>query len=85
MASKRDLKRNLNNMIFDIVEECYTVQLLDEKKTEKAELSIDEAANFQDSILGQINASKSKGEFMKIKESIEDAAEDFIKKLNDLN
>jgi hypothetical protein len=85
MASKRELKRNLNNMVFDIVEECYTVQLFNPAKMEKAELLIDETANFQDTILSRINAGKSKGDFFAIRQDIENAAEDFIKKLNDLN
>ena len=58
MASRKDLKRNLNNMVFDIVEECFTIQILDESKTKEADAIIDAAANFQDAMLTKINASK---------------------------
>ena len=32
MASKRTFKRHLNEMVFDIVEECFFLQLTDESK-----------------------------------------------------
>ena len=50
MASRKDLKRNLNNMVFDIVEECFTIQILDESKTKEADAIIDAAATFQDAM-----------------------------------
>jgi hypothetical protein len=36
MASRKYLKKALNNMVFDIVEECFTIQILDESKTKEA-------------------------------------------------
>lgn len=85
MASRRYLKRNLNNMIFDIVDECFTVQLNDPSKTEKADKLIDEAADFQDAVLVRINGAKTKADFRPILEQIENAQVDFINKLNGLN
>jgi hypothetical protein len=85
MASRKDLKRNLNNMIFDIVEECFTMQLMDDSKTAKADAIIDEAANFQDSMLVKINSAKTKADFRPICNEIEEAAIAFINKLNGLN
>jgi hypothetical protein len=85
MASKKDLKKNLNNMVFDIVEECFTVSLLDDSKTVSAEKIIDETAEFQDSMLVQINRAKTKKDFGPIREKIEKSAIDFIEKLNGLN
>ena len=34
MASKRNFKKDLNKMVFDVVEECFSVQLYNESKTE---------------------------------------------------
>jgi hypothetical protein len=72
-------------MIFDIVDECFTVQLNDPSKTEKADKLIDEAADFQDAVLVRINGAKTKEDFRPILELIENAQVDFINKLNGLN
>lgn len=72
-------------MVFDIVEECFTVQIMDPSKIEKAEAIIDEAANFQDKMLTKINSAKTKADFRPICDEIENTAIDFIKKLNGLN
>jgi hypothetical protein len=85
MASRRILKRNLNNMIIDVVEECFTTQLFDESKAGASEAIIDEAADFQDSILSEINKAKTKKDFAPITSKIEEKALDFITKLNGLN
>jgi len=71
-------------MVFDIVEECFTIQLMDDSKVQKAEAIIDEAANFQDAMLAKISAAKTKVDFRPITEEIEKSAEKFITKLNAL-
>ncbi len=85
MASKRYIKRNVNNLVFDVVEECFTMQLFKPELTEKADAIIDQAANFQDQILEKINAAKTKADFRPIQEEIEKGAIDFIQQLNGLN
>lgn len=85
MASKRALKKDVNEMIYDVVEECFTLQILDEKKTKKTEELIDHAADFQLSILSKINAAKNKADFKAIKNEIEEKAVSFVKELNALN
>jgi len=82
MASKRILKRNVNDMIIDVVEECFSLQMFDEKKTKATEKLIDEAADFQDGILSQIHAAKKKADFKSITTTIEAKAIDFVEKLN---
>lgn len=84
MASRRILKRNLNNMVFDVVEECFTIQLMDETKAKDADAIIDEAANFQDTMLTKINVAKNKADFRPINSEIETAAISFVNKLNAL-
>jgi hypothetical protein len=85
MASRRILKRNVNHMVFDIVDECFMIMGFDESKTDACEKLIDEAADFQDTILEKINAAKTKADFRPIRETVENAAIDFIKKLNALS
>jgi len=85
MASKRILKKGLNDMIIDIVEECFTLQLFDDKKTEATEKLIDEAADFQDNILSKINTAKNKADFKSVTAEIETKAVEFVEKLNALN
>jgi hypothetical protein len=58
---------------------------LDAAKTEKADTIIDEAADFQDLMLEKINSSKTKADFRPLRDEIEDAAIDFINKLNALS
>lgn len=85
MASKRMLKKNVNDMVIDIVEECFTLQLFDDKKTKKTDALIDEAADFQDDILKKINQAKNKADFRSITAEIETKADQFVEKLNALN
>jgi len=85
MASKRILKKDVNTMIIDVVEECFTLQLLDEKKTKKTDELINQAADFQVAILSKINVANNKADFKGIKSEIEEKAISFIKELNALN
>ncbi len=85
MASKRKFKKNLNEMVFDIVEECYYLQLIDESKSKKTEALIDEAADFQDDVLSRIYKSDSKKEFSEISAYVREKAAYFVDELNKLN
>jgi uncharacterized protein YozE (UPF0346 family) len=85
MASKRIFKKNVNEMVFDIVEECFYLQLMDDSKTKKTEALIDETAEFQDDVLSRIYKSKSKKEFSEISVHVSEKAKYFVEKLNQLN
>lgn len=85
MANKRTFKRHLNDMVFDIVEECFYLQLTDESKVKNTDKLIDEVAEFQDDVLGKIYKSKSKKEFSVISAHVTDRAKYFVEKLNELN
>ncbi len=84
MANKRSLKKAVNEMVFDVVEECFIQQMTDPSKKEKAEALIEEAADFQDDILSRINQAKDKADFKGIVKDVQEKAEDFVKKLNAL-
>ena len=85
MASKRKFKKHLNEMVYDIVEECFYLQLTDESKIKKSDKLIDEAAEFQDEILNKIAIGKSKKEFSEISIQVNEKAKYFVQKLNELN
>jgi len=85
MASKRIFKRDLNNMVFDVVEECFSVQLYNESKTEVTNKLIDEVVDFRDNITAKIHTAKTKQEFKVIRAEVEEAAIDFIHKINELH
>ncbi len=66
MANKRTLKKVVNNVIYDIVEECFSAQLYNSGKTEACNAVIDEAAGLQDNLLSRISQAKSKADFKAI-------------------
>ena len=85
MASKRKFKKHLNEMVYDIVEECFYLQLTDESKVKKSDKLIDEAAAFQDDVLSKIYKSQSKKEFSEISSHVNEKAKYFVQKLKELN
>lgn len=85
MANKRDFKKNLNEMVFDIVEECFYLQLGDDSKMKKTEALIDETAAFQDEVLGKIYRNKTKKEFSELTKYVGEKGKYFVEQLNALN
>lgn len=84
MASKRIFKRDLNKMVYDIVEECYSVQLFNDSKAEASDKLIDEAIVFRNGMTEKINKANDKKAFQVLHKEAEDAAVDFIHKINGL-
>lgn len=84
MASVRKLKKTLNDMVLDVVEEAYSIQLYDEKKKKKTDELIDEAASFLEDTLTKVNAAETKKAYKKVEEEIDKKTEDLIEKLNKL-
>lgn len=50
-------------MIIDVLDECFSIQLYNESKTEATDKLIDEALNFGDDVLAKIHEAKSKKDF----------------------
>lgn len=92
MANRRDLKRNINGLLGDVIEECYESLLNNEGKNEKdVEAIVDEAVDLADDLITRANAAKKlksgkevKKHFSEIKEELGDKVIDFIEKLNAL-
>lgn len=84
MASKRTFKKEINYMVFDVVEECFSIQLYNGKKTEASNKLIDEVIDFRNAMTAKIHAAKSKKDFPALKNEVEEAAVDFIHKVNEI-
>lgn len=72
-------------MIFDIVEECFSVQLYDPRKADASDKLIDEAVEFRNNMTEKIHAAKTKQEFKALHVEADEAALDFIQKINGLH
>ena len=88
MASIKNLKKDINYVLGDIIEECYTWEMLNPKADKKAtEKIIDEAIEAFDSLIEKINLKKvenSKAHFKTITSELEDTANKLIEKVNNL-
>jgi hypothetical protein len=58
MASIKNLKKDLNYIFSDIIEDCYVVQLENPDKADKAEEVIDEAITSFDDLIEKVNNKK---------------------------
>ncbi|HRP51981.1 MAG TPA: hypothetical protein PLI97_00540 [Fluviicola sp.] len=84
MASKRLIKKQLNALIVDVLDECFSVQLYNESKTEVTNKLIEEALVFGDDVLAKVHQAKSKKDYPQIRKSMEEKGEYFVNELNKL-
>lgn len=88
MASIRILKKDINYVLGDIIEECYTWELLNPKAdTKKSEAIIEEAIATFDVLIDKINlksVNKKKDHFKNIEAELEKKANELIAKVNKL-
>jgi hypothetical protein len=85
MANKRDLKKQINAMIVDVIDECIYIQETKEKKSDAAEALIEEVIAVYNDLLERINRAKNKGDFKSIIQDFEEKSDTFLDKLNSLN
>jgi len=71
-------------MLIDVLDECFSIQLYNESKTEATEKLIDEALSFGDDVLAKIHEAKSKKDFPAIRQMMEDKGVYFVEELNGL-
>lgn len=92
MANRRELKRNINGLLGDVIEECYTSLLNNEGKNEaQVEAIVDECVDLADELIEKVNSAKklqSRAErkklFSDVKEKLGDKVIELIEKLNNL-
>jgi predicted translin family RNA/ssDNA-binding protein len=89
MASVKNLKKDINYVLSDIIEECYMWQMLqeDDKKANKAEKIIDEAIETFDVLIEKIHAKdieNKKAHFKAINKELEAKANSLLGKIQKL-
>ena len=88
MANKRDLKKDINYVLGDIIEAVYVWELANaEKPTKESDAIIDEAIVTFDSLIAKVNdrsAEDKKAHFKAINSDLESKGRDLIEKINKL-
>ena len=88
MASVKNLKKDINYILGDIIEECYSWELMNPKAdTKKSQAIIEEALNSYDALLEKVNAKKitaKKEHFKNVDKELETIASKLIEKINKL-
>lgn len=85
MASKRELKRQVKYMIYDVIDECFYISDIRPEKEEQAEGIIQTTLDFHEDIVTKISQAKSKKEFRPIIAEIRAKEREFVDALNSLN
>lgn len=89
MASIRDLKKNINNVLGDIIEAVYITDAANNRQNSKegAEI-IDEAISTFDELIVKVNkkdVDNKKNHFKDVRQELEKKAEGLIEKVNQLD
>lgn len=85
MANKRTLKKQINAMIIDVIDECIYVQEVNDDKAEAAESLIEEVISTYNELLSRMNSGKTKADFKAIVSDFDQKSEMLLEKLNALN
>ncbi|MCF6297875.1 MAG: hypothetical protein L3J08_07825 [Flavobacteriaceae bacterium] len=88
MASVKNFKKDINNVLSNIIEECYVCQLNnDDKISEKAEKIIDESIVVFDDLIVKLNqkdVDNKKKHFQSIHKDLKEKTEKLLSKLKKL-
>jgi len=89
MASVRDLKKDINYVLGDIIEAVYVWEYQNtDKDTKKSEAIIDEAIETFDELIAKVNdrsVDDKKAHFKAINEELENRGRTLIEKINKLS
>ncbi|MCK0132554.1 hypothetical protein MWU59_13675 [Flavobacteriaceae bacterium F08102] len=89
MSSIKNLKKDINYQLSDIIEECYVWQMLqdDKEKANSAEKIIDKCIKTFDELIAQVNAKNienKKAHFKAIREALNKKSEALIGEIEKL-
>ena len=79
MASRRYLKKKINAVVNNIVEECYSVQIVNNEKEGETNKIIDEAVNMFDDLLSRLQDIKTEEDNKKRKKLYKDIDDELEK------
>lgn len=85
MASKRDLKKKVRNMVFNVLNDCDYIIVSGGKDADKADALIDEAVDFHDKIISKINNASEKKDYREINDELNKSSSTFMKKVEGLS
>lgn len=85
MASKRELKKVVKEMVYDIMDECDYHVVNMNKNADAAESLMDEVVEYHDTMMAKIRTTKDKAGFRALRAQLEEDAIDFVNKINELN
>lgn len=88
MASVKNLKKDINYVLGDIIEECYMWELDNPKAdTKKSQAIVDEAITAFDNLIGKVNGKNVEGKkahFKSVQSDLESVAVNLLGKVNKL-
>jgi len=85
MASKRDLKKRIKGVIYEVFDECDYIMLNSKENADAAEALIDEAADFYLEMMEKINEAKVHADYNAIRSLLAAKEQEFVDRLNELN
>ncbi len=84
MATIRDLKKQINYDLSEVIEECYVWQVSNADKADKAEKIIDAAIESFDTLIAKVNAKdveNHKTHFQSVRKDLHKSTDSLMKKL----
>ena len=84
MASKRLLKKRVNRIVVDLLDDCDYLIVNEAPNADEADKLIDDAVAFYEDVLNNINKAEDKKAFREIVEAVDMNEKAFIERLNKL-
>ncbi len=87
MASVKNLKKDINNVLGDVIEECFMWEILNpQSDTKKSQAIVDEAIETFDGLIEKMNTKtdNKKAHFKSIKTDLETSTAKLLDKVNKL-
>jgi hypothetical protein len=86
MASRRDLKKKINQFILaDVIDECIYMEEQNPAIADECDKIIDEAVGFYNAMMTKINQAKTKADFKGINDVFVARVDEFVDALNKIN
>jgi len=84
MASKKNIKKDVKQMVYDIMDDCDYVVVSGGKGVDKASKLMDDAVTFYETMVPKINLAKNNADFKSVRAEIEEKAIGFVTEMNKL-